>query len=94
MKFNAYDALVTVEKTGSNINESSVVKNKTRQVAADSLKDQLVFNNTLLPQVLNKLSLFYNVKIRYDSLLIDTMNFTGTVSKADSLPVILKAISK
>lgn len=93
MKFNMYDALVTVQKTSNNSSERLVVKNKTKQlVATDSLKDELVFNNTLLSQVLNKLSLFYNVKIKYDSLLIDTMNFTGTVSKSDSLPVILKAI--
>jgi FecR-like protein len=47
-----------------------------------------------LPQVMQKLSAYYNIKIQYDSTLIDTMNFTGTVTKKDSLPVILKAITQ
>ena len=43
---------------------------------------------------MQKLSAYYNVKIQYDSMLIDTMNFTGAVTRNDSLPVILKAISQ
>lgn len=90
MKFNAASRLVAVEKINNVANDLV----KTRKPAADSLNRELNFTNALLPDVINKLSAFYNVKINYDPSLIDTINFTGTVSKNDSLPVILKAISQ
>lgn len=94
MKFNTESALFAVEKSNLKSNQNITFKNKAKQPDTDSLKNVLVFNNTKLSQVINKLSAFYNVHIQYDSVLIDTMNFTGTVSKNDSLPVILKAIAQ
>ena len=88
MKFNAESMLLSVEKIKTvNANVSAKIRN------ADSL-NTLNFSNTLLPEVMQKLSAYYNVKIQYDSTLIATMNFTGTVTKRDSLPVILKAITE
>ncbi len=94
LSFNIEKALLTVKKNSDAANQNSVAKIKIKQAAADSLKNELIFNNTKLPDVINKLSAFYSVKIQYDSVVTDTMNFTGTVSKTDSLPVILKVIGE
>ena len=91
MKFNIEKMLVSVEKIKT-VNTNTLATEKIP--AADSSTNTLTFSNTLLPQVMQKLSAYYNVKIQYDSTLIDTMNFTGTVTKKDSLPVILKAITQ
>jgi transmembrane sensor len=60
----------------------------------DSLSAQLTFNNTVLTKVMHQLSAYYKVKIEYDSLLTDTINFTGAISKKDSLSFILRAIGQ
>jgi transmembrane sensor len=91
MKFNIERMLVSVEKIRT-ANTNSLAKVKT--LSADSSTNILTFSNTLLPQVMQKLSAYYNVKIQYDSTLIGAMNFTGTITKKDSLPVILKAITQ
>jgi transmembrane sensor len=91
MKFNIQKMLVSVEKI-KNVNTNNLAKVK--MPGAESSTSTLSFSNTLLPQVMQKLSAYYNIKIQYDSTLIDTMNFTGTVTKKDSLPVILKAITQ
>lgn len=91
MKFDAEKMLLAVEKM-NNSNIKTVVKIK--KPGTDSLTNQLIFNNTLLPEVMNRLSVYYNIKIQYDSLLIDSMNFSGIVLRSDSLPIILKAISQ
>ncbi len=90
MKFNAVNSLLSLEKIRS-VNTSVTAKLKK---PADSSNTALTFSNTLLPQVMQQLSAYYNVKIQYDSTVIGRMNFTGTVTKSDSLTVILKAISQ
>jgi ferric-dicitrate binding protein FerR (iron transport regulator) len=90
MKYNAASLLVSVEKIHT-VNTNVAVKLKK---GADSSNNALTFSNTLLPQVMQQLSAYYNVKIKYDSTIIGKMNFTGTVTKNDSLTVILKAISQ
>lgn len=92
LKFNGQSAILTVEKMGS-INKT-IAAIKIYSEKNDSAKNQLKFSNTLLPEVMNKLSAYYKVNIKFDTLLIDTMNFTGTITKNDSLPVILKAIAQ
>ena len=89
LKFNAESMLLSVEKIKT-INTNSSAKEK--KPTADS--STLTFSNTLLPEVMQKLSAYYNVKIQYDSAVIAAMNFTGTITKKDSLPVILKAITQ
>lgn len=90
MKFNTKKMIVSVEKIKT-ANTNTLAKVK---IPEDSSFNTLTFSNTLLPQVMQKLSAYYNVKIQYDSVVIATMNFTGTVTKKDSLPVILKAIAQ
>lgn len=94
LNFNIKTALLTVNNNSVKSDQTTSIKIKSKQAGTDSLKDELLFNNEKLPVVLNKLAVFYNVQIQYDSLVIDTMNFTGTISKNDSIPVILKAISE
>lgn len=92
LKFNEVSALFAVEKIN---NKKPAVTAKINNQANDSVNNsQLYFNNTLLPEVLNKLSAYYNVQIRFDSALIDSMNFTGTISRNDSPEIILKAIAQ
>jgi ferric-dicitrate binding protein FerR (iron transport regulator) len=61
---------------------------------AASLSDTLSFVNTFLPDVINKLSDHYHVRITYDHSDIKSMNFTGTITKNDSLDIVLKVISQ
>jgi ferric-dicitrate binding protein FerR (iron transport regulator) len=94
MKFNTQTSLLTVDKI-NNIN-NTLANNiiKTKKPVEDSFSGQLNFSNTLLPEVMQKLSAVYKVKIQYDSLAIDSIRFTGAISKTDSLSVILKAITQ
>jgi hypothetical protein len=90
LKFNTENMLLAVDKI-QNTNTSIKIK----KPVTDSVSgNELIFSNTALPKVVERLSAYYNTKITYDSLLIDTMNFTGTISKKDSLSVILKAITQ
>lgn len=91
LNFNENTALLAVEKI--NGNKPGVVT-KVIQQNNEPVNNTLSFSNAALPGVMKKLSAYYNVKISYDTLLIDTMNFTGTVSKNDSLEIILKAIGQ
>ncbi len=88
LNFNETSTLLVVEK----INKKRSNTVNADKPAADSLSDNLTFSNTLLPEVLQKLAAYYNVKISYDTALVDTISFTGTISRKDSLTVILKAI--
>jgi transmembrane sensor len=92
LKFNAGTALFAVEKINGNKALNGDIDAGKKE--SHAVSDQLTFNNTLLPQVMNKLSEYYNIKIQYDSLFIDTMNFTGIVSRNDSAGIILKAIGQ
>ncbi|HEX7904781.1 MAG TPA: FecR domain-containing protein [Chitinophagaceae bacterium] len=63
--------------------------NNTEEVANSEIR----FNNTLLPEVMKKLSSFYNVRIAYDHNDIDKMNFTGVVNQSDDIRSILTIIT-
>jgi transmembrane sensor len=92
LKYNSETAIVYIDKINT---DKATIANKARKRAVvNPLNDQLNFSNTLLPEVMHKLSRYFNVKIQYDSLLLSKMYFSGIVSKNDSLPVILKAIAQ
>ncbi len=93
LKFNEERAMFAIGKMDSTDKAIATIK-VNKQYKPDSVNNQLTFSNTLLPEVMNKLSAFYKVNIKYDTLLINTMNFTGTITRNDSLPVILKAIAQ
>jgi ferric-dicitrate binding protein FerR (iron transport regulator) len=90
MKFNAENSLLSVGKINT-INNNAAVTIKKPEADSSGI---LSFSSTALPKVMQQLSAYYNVKIQYDSTLISKMNFTGTITKRDSLTVILKAISQ
>jgi ferric-dicitrate binding protein FerR (iron transport regulator) len=94
LKFKEGSNMLAVEKIDDSSKTTVAIKPKKLNTKADSISNQLTFSNTLLPEVLNKLSAYYKVKIQYDTLLINKMNFTGSILKNDSLPVILKAIAQ
>jgi len=94
LQFSQQSALLAVTKIDSIRKPLIAIKINKSKENVDSANGVLAFRNSLLPDVMNKLSAYYNVTIRYDSLLIDTMNFTGTISKKDSLPFILTAIAQ
>ncbi len=56
--------------------------------------DNLIFNGSAMPSVLQKLSSYYNVSIRFDSSDISHISFTGTIAKKDSVQTILKVITQ
>ncbi len=88
LDFDETTSLPVVEK----FNKKKQRRSNIDKAAADSINDKLVFSNTSLPEVIQKLSAYYKVKISYDAAVIDTINFTGTITRKDPLPVILKAI--
>ena len=91
LKYNESTAILAIK----NINENKVSNlPKVEEQPTNSLGDHLTFSNSPLTEVMNKLSAYYNVKIQYDSRLIDIINFTGTISRNDSLPVILNVITQ
>jgi ferric-dicitrate binding protein FerR (iron transport regulator) len=53
----------------------------------------LVFNNASLKEVLNQLSIQYHTKIAYRASDLAGMNFTGSVSRSDSLATFLKLLA-
>ena len=92
MKFNA--DLKTIAVSNFDNIKTTIAAALLPKPNKDSLNDQLTFNNTVLPKVMDKLSAYYKVKIQYDSLAIDTMNFSAIITRRDSLPLLLKAIGQ
>lgn len=55
-------------------------------------QQNLVFNNTALKDVFKQLSIQYHVTISYRAKDLSGMNFTGTVSRSDSLQPFLRLL--
>ncbi len=95
LNYNADKMQVTVEKLNDSSSKNQTIKTTIlNKKNATLINNQLSFNNSPLNDVMSSLSQFYNVKIECDDKEIKTMNFTGSVTKTDSLSVILKAISQ
>jgi ferric-dicitrate binding protein FerR (iron transport regulator) len=89
-----FDALLNTVAVNNIVSSKPNIAVKQVKPDKDSVSDQLTFNNTVLPVVMKKLSAYYKTNIQFEMSIIDTMNFTGIVSKKDSLPFILKAIAQ
>lgn len=93
LEYNADSMLATI------LNIDSVDKPKKLPVNIAKKKTitagtGLVFNSASLPEVFEKLSKYYNVKIEFNKIAIEKMNFTGTINKNDSLAIVLKIITQ
>lgn len=89
MKYDARKMYVSVEKMGVNKIPISVSSK-----AFANTGDELNFTGASLPYVIDTLSKYFNAEIRYDTSQLKTMNFTGIITKKDSLPNVLKAIGQ
>jgi len=54
----------------------------------------IAFVNSALPDVLSALENYFVATIEYDSTRLSNMNFTGTITKNDSLSIVLKVLAK
>lgn len=68
--------------------------NEALAVAEPVNQSLLVFESEPLPQVMKQLMKQYNVSIIYNEEDMAGMNFSGTLQKNDSLPVILQVIAR
>jgi transmembrane sensor len=87
MKYRAADGLVKV----ASFSDGSA--DRSEEAAALVHIGNLVFENTALPEVMEKLSRRYHVSIQYDHAVIGKMYFTGSVLATDSLATILRVIA-
>lgn len=95
LKYDSVKTLVAVEKikaAGEDMLAAKQVK-ADKDHAATTVND-LVFNSSALPDVMEQLSKYFNIKISYNKTEINEMNFTGSISKNDSLSIILKVIAQ
>jgi ferric-dicitrate binding protein FerR (iron transport regulator) len=96
LDYNEAQLLVEVGK----IRNEAVAKVEEKSLRLQRVKKNedisvnLSFVNTSLPEVITKLADYFGTKIEFDHTELDAMNFTGTVSKSDSLPVVLKVIAQ
>lgn len=73
---------------------ATVTRHTRNPATAPALEIQdLIFTNTALKEVMDKLSSRYQHRIIYSKKDITGMNFTGTVTQTDSLDVILRLIT-
>jgi transmembrane sensor len=90
-----FDASGVVASVGPIKDENTT---KAKKVAARHTKpaksQDMVFVNEELWRLLLKLEKKYNAKILFNAADIANMNFTGTISETDSLPVVLKVIAQ
>jgi transmembrane sensor len=87
------------ELTWHTLNHTSIVKypikpkpvpTATRSIQAK----EIAFDNAPLPEVFDKLQQWYAASIEYNKAEVDNMYFTGTISKKDALPMVLKVIAQ
>jgi len=95
LKYDSAKTLVAVEKIkGLNADMLAVKQHKTQKNHSHAVTNELVFSSSALPDVMDRLSKYFNTKISYNKTEIESMNFTGTISKNDSLSIILKVIAQ
>jgi len=95
LKYDSVKTFVAVEKIKElNAELLATKKNKTNKNYSDNATNELVFNSRALPDVMEQLSKYFNTRINYNKIEINEMNFTGTISKNDSLSIILKVIAQ
>jgi ferric-dicitrate binding protein FerR (iron transport regulator) len=89
LNYDAASSLVNI--SGPDMEKKKEMAASVREII---LAEQMVFDNTPLQEVLNKLAKHHTVVIAYDPEDLDDLGFTGTIFYKDSLPVILQAIAQ
>lgn len=90
-----HNSLTTAVSKISDEKPAVAAKIKSRKKrAVPSGNNELLFTSSPLTEVIAKLETYFATDISYDSVQIATMNFTGTISKNDSLPIVLKVIAQ
>ncbi len=93
LNFNPETMVAAVKKIGQEkIAEKKPAKQK--EITSLESQDQLEFVNAPLKEVIQKLENHYNRPIKYNNDEIANMNFTGTISKNDSLMIVLKVLAQ
>lgn len=90
MEYASNRNTVTVSAIPATLPENNIAAIKTDKAA----KNVLSFTGTPLPDVIDKLSIYFNHKIIYEKDEVDSMSFTGTITKSDSLEIVLKVIAQ
>jgi ferric-dicitrate binding protein FerR (iron transport regulator) len=88
LKFEKGDELATVSSFET---EKQLMKKANVDAADDN--EEMVFDNSALPDVMNKLSRHYHTPIDYKKMELSNMYFSGSILKTDSLSLILKVIA-
>jgi len=96
LEFNPLNLTASVSKIREEKSNTTaaLAKKKTKSAKKLNNNDELVFTSSPLAKVIAELEKHFHTHIRYDSNEISTMNFTGTISRQDSLPVVLKVIAQ
>ncbi|HEY6978278.1 MAG TPA: FecR domain-containing protein [Chitinophagaceae bacterium] len=96
MQYDTDKMLVAVEKIINDNNRSlkKPLSNPAAKKAEGVDNHNLSFNSTPLIEVLNQLAKYYSAKIEFDENEINTMSFTGEITKTDSLPIVLNIIAQ
>jgi ferric-dicitrate binding protein FerR (iron transport regulator) len=96
LEYNPSSLAVSVSKINvSKRDVVSSVKPATRKRKTETVTtDDLVFKSSPLSEVIAKIEKHFGTNITYDSLETKGMNFTGTISRNDSLPIVLKVIAQ
>ncbi|WP_291949473.1 FecR family protein [Chitinophaga sp.] len=86
----SYDSYLAV----ASVNRVKPATDKPTEVIANANMDasEVVFTNTPIHEVIEKLSAIHHHKVIYDASDIAGKNFTGTISNSDSLIVVLRVI--
>lgn len=88
LQYDAMASLVKVSGTGKVPSASGT------PIAANMNERSIVFDNTPMPQVMEKLMDHYHIPINYIKEEIQELNFSGAVYHDDPLPVILQIIGR
>lgn len=88
MHYNTITSIVKVSDPDSNKQSSVTASAETHN------KQEIVFDNTPMQAVLDKLMQRYKVPITYTKEELNGISFSGTVFYNDSLPVILQVIGR
>ncbi|WEK36782.1 MAG: FecR domain-containing protein [Candidatus Pseudobacter hemicellulosilyticus] len=91
LKYDVVNSLVKLSGTGKELQD--IPSPATAPDPVDT-PQQMVFDNTPLPEVFNKLKAHYNLSIEYTAKELEGLSFTGTIFYTDSLPILLQAIGR